>query len=57
MVIFFLMWFLYSNNAVDVYQLGQFRTDEACEAAKSEAMVLITNSKTRILCFEVLRDD
>jgi len=54
---FFLMWFLYSNNAVDVYQLGQFRTDKACEAAKSEAMILITNSKTRILCFEVLSDD
>ena len=53
---FFLMWFLYCQNAVDVYQLGQFRTDKACEAAKAEAMVLITNSKTRVLCFEVIPD-
>ena len=51
---FFLIWLLYTNNYVDVYQLGQFRTDKACESAKAEAMVLITNSKTRILCFEVI---
>tara|TARA_R110000744_G_scaffold13612_1_gene39467 strand:- start:46 stop:213 length:168 start_codon:yes stop_codon:yes gene_type:complete len=54
---FFLMWFLYSNNAVDVYQLGIFETMKLCESQKAAAMVLITNSKTRIICLEVLIDD
>lgn len=54
---FFLMWFLYSQNAVDVYQLGMFETMKLCESQKAEAMVLITNSKTRIICLEVLSDD
>ena len=54
---FFLMWFLYSNNAVDVYQLGMFETMKLCKSAEAEAMVLITNSKTRIICLEVSIDD
>ena len=51
---FFLIFLLYSQNYVDVYQIGQYSTLATCEAEMSKAMVLITNSKTRILCFEVV---
>ena len=55
---FFLIWLLYTNNQVQVYQIGgHYETMKLCESQKAEAMVLITNSKTRIICFEVLIDD
>jgi len=54
---FFLMWLLYSNNSVELYQLGIFETMKLCKSAEAEAMVLITNSKTRIICLEVSIND
>jgi len=51
---FFLIFLLYTQNYVDVYQIGQYSSLATCEAERTKAMVLITNSKTRVLCFEVI---
>jgi len=55
--VFFLIWLLYTQNHVDVYQIGHYETMTLCKKAEAQAIVLITNSKTRLLCFEVSIDD
>tara|TARA_R110002167_G_scaffold301683_1_gene505990 strand:+ start:465 stop:629 length:165 start_codon:yes stop_codon:yes gene_type:complete len=51
---FFLVWFMFTNNKIDYYQLGQFPTESACKEALEEAKVLITSSTKSVLCFEVV---
>jgi len=55
MVMFFLVWLFFTNNYVEIYQIGShYETMKLCKSAEAEAMVLVTNSKTRLLCFEVV---
>jgi len=49
-----LVWFIFSNNRLDHYVLGQHSTKLSCEAAKEEAVVLITKSTTAVYCFEAV---
>jgi hypothetical protein len=50
---FFLIWFQLLNNNLTYYQIGQYLTQTECEAAKREAVVLVTTSTIAIHCFEV----
>jgi len=51
---FFLVWFMFSNNNISDYQLGQYSTLLECQEKLEEAKVLITNSTTVVYCFEVV---
>jgi len=51
---FFLVWFMFSNNSIESYQLDQFSTQMECDEALDDAKVLITNSTTVVYCFEVI---
>jgi hypothetical protein len=50
----FLVWFMFTNNRLEHYQLGQFPTKIDCEKAQEESKVLVTNSTTVVYCFEVI---
>ena len=50
----FLVWFMFTNNNIESYQLNQFSTEVECTEALEEAKVLITNSTTVVYCFEVM---
>jgi len=54
MVMWFLVWFMFTNNNIESYQLNQFSTEVECAEALEEAKVLITNSTTVVYCFEVM---
>jgi hypothetical protein len=49
-----LVWFMFSNNRLEHYVLGQHSTELLCEGAREEAMVLVTNSTTVVYCFEAI---
>jgi len=51
---FFLVWFMFTNNSIESYQLNQFSTEMECKEALESAKVLITNSTTVVYCFEVI---
>jgi len=51
---FFLVWFMFTNNNIESYQLNQFTTEMECDDALDDAKVLITNSTTVVYCFEVI---
>jgi hypothetical protein len=48
-----LVWFMFTNGALEHYELGQFRTREACQTALNDAKVLVTISTIAVYCFEV----
>jgi len=48
-----LVWFMFTNGTLEHYELGQFRTSEACQTALDDAKVLITSSTIAVYCFEV----
>lgn len=48
-----LVWFMFTNGALEHYELGQFQTREACQTALDEAKVLVTSSTIAVYCFEV----
>lgn len=50
----FLVWFTFTNNKLEHYQLAQFPTQAACEAQKEDALVLIRTLTTAVYCFEVI---
>ena len=50
----FLVWFMFTNNNLEYYQLAQLSTEQECEDALDDAKVLITNSTTVVYCFEVV---
>jgi len=50
----FLVWFMFSNNNLDHYVLGQHTTQDDCVNARQEAMVLVKNSTTSVYCFEII---
>ena len=50
----FLVWFMFTNNRLEHYQLGQFSTKIDCEEAQEASKVLVTNSTTVVYCFEVI---
>jgi hypothetical protein len=50
----FLVWFMFTNNKVEYYQLAQVPTEAECNEALKESKVLITNSTTVVYCFEVV---
>ncbi len=52
----FLVWFLFTNNKLDHYQLDQFATEIECQEELERAKVLITNSTTVVYCFEVISE-
>ena len=54
MVMWFLVWFTFTNNKLEHYQLGQFPTMNECAAKKEEAKVLIRTLTTAVYCFEVI---
>ena len=51
---FFLVWFMFTNNKLEYYQLAQLSTEQECNEALADAKVLITNSTTVVYCFEVI---
>ena len=51
---FFLVWFMFTNNQLEYYQLDQLSTKQECNEALEDAKVLITNSTTVVYCFEVI---
>ena len=50
----FLVWFMFTNNNLEHYQLGQFPTEVGCQNAQKASKVLVTNSTTVVYCFEVI---
>ncbi len=50
----FLVWFMFTNNRLEYYQLEQLPTEKECQEALEKAKVLITNSTTVVYCFEVI---
>jgi len=50
----FLIWFMFTNNNLKHYQLGQFSTEIECIEKLEESKVLITNNTTVVHCFEVI---
>jgi len=54
MVMWFLVWFMFTNNNIESYQLNQFSTEVECTEALEGAKVLIINSTTVVYCFEVM---
>ena len=50
----FLVWFMFTNNKLDHYILGQYSSFDVCEQEKIRSSVLITNSTTTVYCFEVI---
>lgn len=54
MVMWFLVWFMFTNSNLKHYQLEQFPTELECKEGLERAKVLITSSTTVVYCFEVL---
>jgi len=50
----FLVWFMFTNNKLEYYQLEQLTTEAECREELELAKVLITNSTTVVYCFEVV---
>ena len=50
----FLVWFMFTNNRLEYYQLEQLPTEKECQEALEKAKVLITHSTTVVYCFEVI---
>jgi hypothetical protein len=50
----FLVWFMFTNNKLEHYQLEQVPTELECQEELARAKVLITNSTTVVYCFEVV---
>jgi len=50
----FLIWFAFTNNRLEHYQLEQFPTENECEAKREEAKVLIRTLTTAVYCFEII---
>jgi hypothetical protein len=50
----FLVWFMFTNNKLEYYQLEQLTTEVECKEELERAKVLITNSTTVVYCFEVV---
>jgi hypothetical protein len=50
----FLVWFMFTNNNLENYQLGQFSTNVDCQEALEASKILVTNSTTVVYCFEVI---
>jgi hypothetical protein len=48
-----LVWFMFTNGTLEHYELGQFRTSEACQKALDDAKVLVTSNTIAVYCFEV----
>ena len=48
-----LVWFMFTNGALEHYELGQFRTSEECQMSLDDAKVLVTSSTIAVYCFEV----
>ncbi len=48
-----LVWFMFTNGTLEHYDLGHFRTGEACQTALDDAKVLVTSSTIAVYCFEV----
>ena len=48
----FLVWFMFTNNRLEHYQLEQLATETECQEQLERAKVLITNSTTVVHCFE-----
>jgi hypothetical protein len=50
----FLVWFMFTNNKLEYYQLAQLSTEQEFYETLEDAKVLITNSTTVVYCFEVI---
>lgn len=54
MVMWFLVWFMFTNNKLDHYILGQYNSFDVCKEERDKSLVLVTNSTTAVYCFEVI---
>lgn len=48
-----LLWLNLLNNNLTYYQIGQYPTQNECEAALRDAAILVTTSTIAVYCLEV----
>tara|TARA_R110000737_G_scaffold227777_1_gene242012 strand:+ start:535 stop:708 length:174 start_codon:yes stop_codon:yes gene_type:complete len=49
-----MIWFMFHNNSLEHYVLGQYLTSDICKQEQKEALVLIKTSQTVVICLEIM---